>query len=262
MNKTKERIYDLRTALEFLKDFPEELHITDQEVDPVAELAGVYRYIGAGGTVQRPTKTGPAMIFNHVKGYPGKKVVIGLLANRRRVGRLLGVEPEKISFLLKDCLSQPIPPVIVGKEKAKCQEVIFRTDEEDFDIRRIIPASTNTPEDAGPYITMGMCYATHPDTGVSDMTIHRLCLQDKDTLSIYFTPGARHIGAMFDAAERKNQPLPISVSIGVDPAIEMATCFEPPTTPLGYNELGIAGALRNRPVELTDCLLLQPESFL
>lgn len=42
-------------------------------------------------------------------------------------------------------------------------------------------------------------------------------------------------------------PLPISISIGVDPAIEITSCFEPPTTPLGYNELSIAGALYCHP---------------
>lgn len=44
-------------------------------------------------------------------------------------------------------------------------------------------------DDAGPYITLGMCYATHPDTGVNDITIHRLCIQGRDELSIFFTPG-------------------------------------------------------------------------
>ena len=34
----------------------------------------------------------------------------------------------------------------------------------------------------------------------------------------------------------------------------MCAGFEAPTTPLGYNELQIAGALRNRPVELAKCL--------
>ena len=53
----------------------------------------------------------------------------------------------------------------------------------------------------------------------SDVTIHRLCIQGKDELSIFFTPGARHIGAMADRAEELGQKLPISISIGVDPAI-------------------------------------------
>ena len=46
------------------------------------------------------------------------------------------------------------------------QEMIYRLDEPDFDLFKLIPAPTNTPVDAGPYITMRMCYATHPDTGV------------------------------------------------------------------------------------------------
>lgn len=102
-----------------------------------------------------------------------------------------------------------------------------------------------------------MCYASHPDTGLSDVTIHRLCIQGKDELSIFFTPGARHIGAMAERAEELGQKLPISISIGVDPAIEIGSCFEPPTTPLGYNELAIAGALRGEPVELAPCLTVK-----
>ena len=67
-------------------------------------------------------------------------------------------------------------------------------------------------------------------------------------------PVARHIGAMAERAEALNQPLPISISIGVDPAISIGSCFEPPTTPLGYDELSIAGALRGEPVELCRCV--------
>mgnify|MGYP000464765308 CR=1 FL=1 len=48
--------------------------------------------------------------------------------------------------------------------------------------------------------------------------------------------------------------MPISISIGVDPAIEIGSCFEPPTTPLGYDELSVAGALRGEPVKLCRCL--------
>lgn len=132
--------------------------------------------------------------------------------------------------------------------------MVHRAEDADFDLYKLIPAPTNTPDDAGPYITMGMCYATHPDTGQSDVTIHRLCIQGKDTLSIFFTPGARHIGAMAERAEELGQRLPISISIGVDPAIEIGSCFEPPTTPLGYDELAVAGALRGKPVELCNCL--------
>ncbi len=36
------------------------------------------------------------------------------------------------------------------------QEVVHLATDADFDIRNILPAPTNTPEDAGPYITMGV----------------------------------------------------------------------------------------------------------
>ena len=249
-------IIDLRTALAALEEIPGQLVSTDVEVDPSAELAGVYRHVGAGGTVARPTKMGPAMMFNNIKGHPGAKVVIGMLADRKRVATLLNTKSEKLGFLLRDSVKNAIAPVIVGADKAKCQEVVYRAEDEGFDIRKLLPAPTNTPEDAGPYITLGMCYAYDVETGESDVTIHRLCLQSKDEISMFFTPGARHLGAMRENAEALGKPLPISISIGVDPAIEIAACFEPPTTPFGFNELSIAGAIRGKAVELAPCLTI------
>ena len=205
MERFENGVYDLRSALEFLRGRPGQLAETEVEVDPEAELSGVYRRVGAGGTVMRPTRTnGPAMLFRNLRGFPGVSAAIGVLASRERVAALLGCK--------------------------------------------------STDLDAGPYITLGMCYATHPDTGRSDVTIHRLCIQGRDELSIFLQPGSRHIGAMADRAEELGRPLPISVSIGVDPAIEVCSCFEPPTTPLGYDELAIAGALRGEPVQLCRCV--------
>lgn len=247
-------INDLRSALEFLQGIPGQLVETDVEVDPAAELCGVYRHVGSGGTVPRPTKEGPAMIFNNVKGHPGARVAIGLLASRSRVSKLLDADPRRLGFLLNDAVLNPVPPVEVPAEEAVCQEVVHYATEEGFDIRKLVPAPTNTPEDAGPYITLGMCYASDPETHVSDITIHRMCLQGPDEISIYMVPGARHIGAFYEKAEAMGQPLPISVSIGVDPAIELATCFEPPTTPMGYDELNVAGALRGQAVRMAKCL--------
>ena len=252
---TKE-VIDLRSALELLESIPGQMVHTDVEVDPSAELAGVYRYGGAGGTVARPTKTGPAMTFENVKGHPGAKVVIGLLASRKRVGYLLNSKPEKLGFMMRDAVKNAIAPVVVDKAKAQCQEVVHLATDEGFDIRKLIPAPTNTPEDAGPYVTLGMCYASDVETGESDVTIHRLCLQSKDEISMFFTPGARHLGAFREKAEALGKPLPISISIGVDPAIEIASCFEPPTTPLGFNELSIAGAIRGKAVELAPCVTI------
>lgn len=91
-----EKVRDLRSALKLLSEIPGQLAETDVEVEPMAELSGVYRYVGAGGTVKRPTKEGPAMIFNNIKGHPGARVAIGVLASRKRVAKLLDCEPEDL----------------------------------------------------------------------------------------------------------------------------------------------------------------------
>ena len=252
----KQKITDLRGALELLRSIPGQLVETDVPVEPHAELSGVYRHVGSGGTVMRPTRQGPAMIFNQVNGHPGARVVIGLLASRKRVGYLLDCPPERLGFLLNEAVAHPIAPVEVPNEAAPCQEVVHLASDPDFDLRRLVPAPTNTEEDAGPYITMGLCYASDPETKESDITIHRLCLQSKDEISMYFVPGARHLGVFREKAEAMGKPLPISISVGVDPAIEIAACFEPPTTPLGYHELGAAGGIRGQAVELVPCLTI------
>jgi 4-hydroxy-3-polyprenylbenzoate decarboxylase len=252
-------IYDLRSAIEFLKTQEGQFVETDVEADPDAEISGVYRYVGAGGTVRRPTKQeGPAMLFNNVKGFPDSRVVIGMLSSRKRVGLLLDTDYKRLGWHLREAVKNPINPVIIDG-KAPCQEVVHKVTDPDFDLRKLVPAPTNTPEDAGPYITMGLCAGTDPENGDTDVTIHRLCIQSKDEMTMWITPGSRHLGAFWDKYLKMNKPMPISVSIGLDPAVYMCAGFEPPTTPIGFNELQIAGALRGKPVELAKCVSI-PET--
>ena len=252
------KISDLRSAIEYLKTIPGQFVETDIEIDPMYEISSVYKYIGAGGTVVRPTKEGPVFQFNNVKGYPERPVTIGMLASRKRVGYLLDHDPNRLGFLLKDCVNKPINPVLTD-EKPLCQEVVYKATDPGFDVRKIIPASMNTPIDGGPYISMGMVYAKDVETGEKDITIHRMCIHNETEITMFFSPGARHIGGMRERAERLGKPLPISVSIGVDPAIQIAAGFEPPTTPIGYNELGIAGAIRGEAVQMAKCLTVDAE---
>ncbi|MCY0386654.1 UbiD family decarboxylase [Robbsia sp. Bb-Pol-6] len=249
-------VCDLRSALEFLKQIPGEYIETSEPVDPHAELSGVYRYVGAHGTVMRPTQLGPAMVFNKVKGYDDVRVAIGVLASRKRVAALMNTTQEKVAFMFKDAVATPIAPVVVSAEKALCQEVVHRAIDPDFDILKILPAPTNTEHDAGPYFTMGLVYAEDPENGQHDVTIHRLCVQGKDEISIFLQPGGRHIDVFRKKAEAAGKALQVSISMGVDPAIYIGTCYEAPTTPLGYDELGVAGSIRQKAVELVQCLTI------
>ena len=250
-------VTDLRSALRLLNSIEGELLRTEHPVDPNAELAGVYRHIGAGCPVLPPTKIGPAMLFENIKGYPGARIVTGVMASRKRVAHLFGTTPEQVTFKLTEAIDRPIAPVISQDATPACQQVVYR---DNIDILQTIPAPTNTPEDAGPFFTMGLLRATDPETGESDVTIHRLCVQGKDEISVFFAPG-RHIDAFRQKAEKLGKPLPVSINIGLDPAVYIAACFEPPTTPQGCDELSIAGGWRGKAIELAKCVSIPEYSI-
>ncbi len=239
---------DLRSTLDLLAGRPEHLVGTAEPVDPHLELAGLYRAVGAGTPVPPPARIGPATLFESVRGYPGWRILAGMLASRERTAIVLGSSVERLPFRLLEAHRNPIAPVDVAT--APCQEVIHR---EPVDVLGILPVATSTSRDAGPFITLGLIRAEDPETGEADVTIHRMCVQGGDRLSVYFVPG-RHIDQFRAKAEAAGRPLPVSINIGLDPTVYVASCFEPPTTPLGFDELSIAGALRGHPVELFPCV--------
>lgn len=194
--------WDLRKVLDELKQDPQQYHETEVQVDPDAELAGVYRYIGAGGTVERPTQEGPAMMFNNVVGFPTTRVLIGLMASRKRVGKMFHQDYHTLGRFLNKAVLNPIQPVTVEESAAPAHEVVAKASDPDFDIRKLVAAPTNTPQDAGPYITCGVVLGSNMAKTMTDVTIHRMVLEDKDTLGIYIMPGGRHIGHFAEEYEK------------------------------------------------------------
>jgi gallate decarboxylase subunit C len=243
------QINDLRSALDFLAERPGQLVSTDVEVDPYLEIAGIYRRVGSGTPTAPPTKIGPAMMFNKIKRSDWR-VLAGLLASRERTALMMGSTKERLMFDLYGALGNTVPPVTVPAAQAPCQEVVVKAP---FDLRTYIPAIQSTAKDAGSFFNLGLLRAEDPETGISDVTIHRMCVQGPDRISVSISVG-RHIGAFLEKAWAMGKSLPASCSIGLDPAVLVATSFEAPTTPLGFDELTIAGGLRGRPVQLVDCV--------
>lgn len=156
-------IQDLRDAIALLQQHDNQYLETDHPVDPNAELAGVYRHIGAGGTVKRPTRIGPAMMFNNIKGYPHSRILVGMHASRQRAALLLGCEASQLALEVGKAVknrsrrwsSRPAAPPA-------------RTDlsgrRSDFDLRTLLPAPTNTPIDAGPFFCWARRWPAIPTT--------------------------------------------------------------------------------------------------
>jgi gallate decarboxylase subunit C len=250
-------ICDLRSAIKVLIESPGQIITTREQVDPDTELAAVYKQIGAGTTLPPPTKTGPAMLFENIKGFDDVRVIVGVLAKRERIALMMGCSVEELPRLLLASRNNPQKPVLVKNPNPPCQEVVHKAP---LDIRKLLPAMKNTEQDAGPYFCMGLMRAEDPETGQADVTIHRLCVQGADIITASFV-SFRHIEQFRKKAEKMGQALPVSINIGLDPAVYLGACFEPPTTPLGFDELSIAGALRNSPVELVNCLTVKAKAI-
>lgn len=115
-----------------------------------------------------------------------------------------------------------------------------------------------TDTDAGPYLTLGAVLATHPETGVRNLSVHRMCVQGPDLLTIWMVPG-RDLEAAHLAAQCQGRPLPVAIHLGRGPAILLSSCCPASLVPEGVDELAVAGALGGAPVELTSCRTVDAE---
>ncbi len=150
-------LYDLRKVLKEIKDVPGQYHETDVEIDPNADLAGVYRYIGAGGTVKRPTTEGPTMMFNNVKGFPNSRVLIGLQASRKRVGQILHHDYKTLGQMLNEAVLHPVAPVQVDKSQAPAQEVVHLASDPDLIFANYLPLRPTHRKMLGPISPWALC---------------------------------------------------------------------------------------------------------
>ena len=242
---TNDKITDLRSALEFLKKREGELECVSETVNAYCEVGAIYAKKAGGVPLRPPTQCGPAMLFNRVMP-ADRPVTFGIFGSRERCAAYIGVGPDKIADRLIEAAHNPIPPLYSNNA-----QVHEHVQTENIDLHKL-PIPTLTPDDAGPYITLGLSMAKDPEKGGRNISVHRMCVQGPDTLTIWMVPG-RHLESFYLSAKARGQSLPIAIHIGLDPAIYMASCCPSPLIPLGFNELDIASHLRGRPFEISPC---------
>jgi 2,5-furandicarboxylate decarboxylase 1 len=211
------------------------------EVDPELEIGAICRKLNV--------LKGPAVLFTNVKG-SGIPVIGQLLATNRRLAIALGCREEDLFRETLRRASQGIAPKVV--EEGACQEVVQQGKDVDL---FALPFVRNNPGDGGLYITAGHIIQKDPDLGYN-LAIYRMMRHSKNELFIRFIPN-HHGWAFLKKAEERNLPsLSLAVVIGVEPAIYMASQFEPR---LGTNEMDIAGGLRGEPIEVVKCKTIDVE---
>jgi len=208
----------------------------------VARPASPYLEIAA---VARATDSGPVTLFSDVTGHPGRRVISNVFGSRERIARLCGVEPAYLPRYLADAALNPVPSRVV--QEAPCQQAVITTG---IDIFKTIPVTQQTTDDAGYVITGGLALARDPETGAFNGSYHRMRVLGPDRTCITIQAG-RHLLEIARKYRRAgHNQIPITVNVGAGPAVLLACSgsTQQTLTPLGYDELGFAGALQQEAV--------------
>lgn len=185
----------------------------------------------------------PVGLFENVPHPSGIPVVGGLLGNMERIALALGTEPAGISRKLEMALANLIDPVVVDNPAWK--QNVFRGDE--INLEEQLPIPWHNKGDAGPYITAGIMISKDPTTGRQNYSYNRLQLKGPRKFGIMMNAW-RHIAWFYQKLEERDEPLPVAVAIGVDPAVEIATGFR-----IEEDEARLAGAINGQPLPVSKC---------
>lgn len=253
---------DLRDFIQQLEKMGE-LKRIKTEIDPHLEMTEIAdRVLRAGG---------PALLFENPKG-SRIPVLANLFGTPRRVALGMGEEStealREIGNLLAT-LKQPEPPKglkdawnalpvfkkvldMAPKQVSRpaCQEVVLKG--EQIDLSKL-PIQHCWPEDVAPLITWGLVITKGPEKKRQNLGIYRQQVLGKNRVIMRWLS---HRGGALDFLDwqRKhpNEPFPVAVALGADPATILGAVTPVPDT---LSEYAFAGLLRGSRTELAKALL-------
>ncbi|MED2253804.1 UbiD family decarboxylase [Brevibacillus parabrevis] len=214
---------NLRSFIEQLRRAGQVVEI-DAPVDPNLELAEIHRRVIEEG--------GPVLLFTNVKGksFP---VVTNLFGTVERVDMAFGPKPEAIVRELVHGMDKLLPPKLSGlwdlrapllevmrtgtKTVSASQAPVTQIATTDVDMTKL-PALTSWHLDGGPFVTLPLVYTEHPDTKDHNLGMYRIQIYDKNTTGMHWQI-QKGGGFHYHEAEKRNQALPVTLTIGGPPAL-------------------------------------------
>src|SRR5689334_10891570 len=240
----------LRTFLDRLTRKNEIITIKS-EVDPYLELAEIHRRVIA--------EDGPALLFERVKGsrYP---VVTNMFGTERRIDLAFGPKPEALVRDAVHIAESLLPPRTAELWKHRSIALDFlklgTTKTNRAPVKQVIdkpaqldelPVLTTWQEDGGPFITLPLVYTEHPETKKHNLGIYRMQVYDSHSTGLHWQI-QKGGGFHYHEAERRGQPLPVTVFLGGPPALILAAIAP---LPEDVPELVLASLLAGEKLKLT-----------
>jgi len=217
-------LHDLSSFLKLLED-ENELLVIDETVDPNLEIAEIHRRV-----IQNQ---GPALLFNNVKdsAFP---VVTNLFGTGKRLDLAFGTKPQefvKDIVNLAETIMPPTPAKLwqnrglfleaarIGLKKTSRAPVLDNC--QDPPRLSSLPMLTSWHSDGGPFVTLPLVYTEHPENGSHNLGMYRIQRHSETTTGIHWQihkGGGYH----YFEAEKRNQPLPLTLFIGGPPALMLS----------------------------------------
>lgn len=233
---------DLHEFIEYIKsNHPEEIREFNDEIDADFEPTAM--------TFEFEKESNPILFFKKVKGsrFP---IITNVFGTRKRVALAIGTTLEDLYPTLEKRLQNLVKPKMVSSGPIK--ENIIKG--KDVDLHKL-PIFKHFEQDVGKYVTAGIFVAKDPDTGIRNLSLHRMQLDGKDKFRTSFHSRG-HLWRIYQKGERMGKPIEAAVVIGVNPCILLAAAT---TVGMGVDEYELAGSLMQQPVELVKCETIDVE---
>jgi len=146
-----------------------------------------------------------------------------------------------------DRLRSPREPRVVDRDSAACKEAVHVGTEVDL---LSIPWPYIHQGDGGRYSNLHTVVAPDPETQWGHWSNHRMMLHDDALASLLFLAGEQVPNRYYYEYEPRDEPMPVAVVIGAEPAVQCSTEMWIPT---GRSEAAFAGGLKEDPVDLVPC---------
>ncbi len=240
------RVGSLRDFLAFLAEHGQCVHWPDP-VMPEPDIRNIS--VAAGNDAA----TGPAVVFDKIRGYAGKRIAINVHGSFGNLALLLGY-PLKTP--IRDLFHEIIrrwgsdKPLLERVEPGKAPVNDNRIDK-NINLYALLPLYRINAYDGGFYIAKACVVSRDPlepdNFGKQNVGIYRIQVMGPDTFTLLSIP-SHDMGRQMLMAEQHGKPLKVSVMIGNHPAMVMFAA-----TPVGYDEseFAYASQMMGAPLRLT-----------
>lgn len=241
-----ERISCLRDYFELLSEHGQFITWPDS-VMPEPDIREIA--VAAG----KDSMTGPAILFDKIKGYPDRKMVLGVHGSFSNIALLLGhPKGTTIKELFYELISRwGSDKPLINKVKPDQARVHDNRIEEDINLYDLLPLYRVNAYDGGFYIAKANVVSRDPDEPDNfekqNVGIYRIQVHGPDRFSLLSVP-SHDMAHMIKTAEEKDKKLNIAVMLGNHPAMAMFAA-----TPVNYDEseYAYASQMMGSPMNLT-----------